>query len=115
MPVENRSASDRRKRFRTLASKFFILTAALVFWVVAVILAYDLRQDTFDVAKGVLLFIVVLLVAGAISRMTMRMLAQAAHAAARRHACLSSKASYEPIQVSQTGDEIEFLGESFNR
>src|SRR5215210_1210652 len=34
--------------FRSLASKFFVLTAALVFWVVAVILAYDLRQDTFD-------------------------------------------------------------------
>ena len=62
--------------FRSLASKFFLFTAALVFWVVAVILAYDLRQDAFDIRKGVLLFVVVLLVAGATSRMTIRLLAR---------------------------------------
>ena len=59
-----------------MASKFFLLTAALVFWVVAVVLAYDLRQDAFDIRKGVLLFVVVLLVAGATSRMTIRLLAR---------------------------------------
>ena len=47
-----------------------------MFWVVAVILAYDLRQDAFDMRKGVLLFVVVLLVAGAISSMTIRLLAR---------------------------------------
>ena len=47
---------------RSLASKFSIFTAALVFWVIATILAYDLRQDTFDVGKGLLLCVIVMLV-----------------------------------------------------
>jgi signal transduction histidine kinase/ActR/RegA family two-component response regulator len=101
------------RRFRSLASKFFILTAALVFWVVAVILAYDLRQDTFDVSKGVLLFLIVLMVAGAISRVTIRLLArplQHLQEGIQR----AREGKLEPIEVSKTGDEIEFLGESFN-
>jgi signal transduction histidine kinase/ActR/RegA family two-component response regulator len=101
-------------RFRSLASKFFLLTAALVFWVVAVILAYDLRQDAFDVSKGVLLFFVVLLVAGAISRMTIRLLARPL---GMLHGGILSvrEGRLEPIPVSPTGDEIEFLGDSFNQ
>jgi len=91
-----------------------MFTAILVFWVVATILAYDLRQDTFDVGKGLLLFVIVILVSGAISRFTIRLLArplgmlQAGITAVRN-------GDLEPIQVSKTGDEIEFLGESFNR
>ena len=101
------------QRFRSLASKFFILTAALVFWVVAVILAYDLRQDTFDVSKGVLLFLVVLLVAGAISRVTIRLLARPLQQL-QDGITRAREGKLEPIEVSKTGDEIEFLGESFN-
>ncbi len=99
---------------RSLASKFSIFTAILVFWVVATILAYDLRQDTFDLGKGLLLFAIVILVSGAISRFTIRLLArplgllQAGITSVRN-------GRLEPIQVSKTGDEIEFLGESFNR
>jgi signal transduction histidine kinase/ActR/RegA family two-component response regulator len=76
-------------------------------------LAYNLRQDNFDVGKGLLLCVVVILVSGAISRFTIRLLArplkllQAGIASVRN-------GSLEPIQVSRTGDEIEFLGESFN-
>jgi signal transduction histidine kinase len=98
---------------RSLASKFSLFTAALLFWVVATILAYDLRQNTFDVGKGILLFLVVLLVAAAIARFTIRLLArpiselQAGITSARN-------GRLEPIQVSRTGDEVEFLGESFN-
>jgi signal transduction histidine kinase len=101
------------QRFRSLASKFFVLTAALVFWVVAVILAYDLRQDTFDVSKGVLLFLVVLLVAGAISRVTIRLLARPLQQL-QEGILRAREGKLEPIEVTKTGDEIEFLGESFN-
>jgi len=109
-----RTVGGPQKRFRTLASKFFILTAALVFWVVAVILAYDLRQDTFDMAKGILLCMVVILVAGAISRITIRMLARPL---TLLHQGIVSvqRGHLEPIQVSETADEIQFLGESFNQ
>jgi signal transduction histidine kinase/ActR/RegA family two-component response regulator len=99
---------------RSLSSKFSMFTAILVFWVVATILTYDLRQDTFDAGKGILLFVIVILVSGAISRFTIRLLArplgllQAGITSVRN-------GRLEPIQVSNTGDEIEYLGESFNR
>jgi signal transduction histidine kinase len=85
-----------------------------VFWVVAVILAYDLRNDTFDVAKGMLLFVVVVLVSGAISRMTIRLLARPL-ALLQEGLTSVGEGRLEPIQVSRTGDEIEFLGETFNQ
>ena len=101
-------------KYRSLATKFSIFTASLVFWVVTVILAYDLRQDSFDVEKGVLLFLVVVLVAGAIARMTI-------HLMARPLSLLQDGITsvrdgrLEPVQISRTGDEIEFLAESFNQ
>ncbi len=104
----------KKPSYRSLASKFSIFTGSLVFWVVAVTLSYDLRQDNFNVSKGVLLFVVVLLVAGAIARMTIRLLArpllllQAGITNVR-------EGRLEPIQISRTGDEIEFLGDSFNK
>ncbi len=115
MPVASKDgrADTRPGVLRSLASKFSIFTATLVFWVVATLLAYDLRQDTFDVGKGLLLCVVVVLVSGSISRFTIRLLArplkllQAGITSVRN-------GRLEPIQVSRTGDEIEFLGESFN-
>ena len=83
-------------------------------WVVGVVLAYDLLKDTFDFGKGVLLFCIVTLVAGAISRVTMRLLARPL---ALLHEGIVSAAAgrLEPIQVSKTGDEIEFLGGAINK
>ena len=106
-------AKAQSPRLRSLTSKFSIFTATLVFWVVAVILAYDLRQDNFDVGKGLLLFLILLLVAGAIGRFTIRLLARPL-ALLRAGIISVQNGRLEPIQVSRTGDEIEFLGESFN-
>jgi signal transduction histidine kinase len=99
---------------RSLASKFSLFTATLVFWVVGTVFAYDLRQNRFDVVRGVLLCLVVMLVAAAISRFTIRLLARPL---AQLQAGITSvrDGHLEPITVSKTGDEIEFLGESFNR
>jgi signal transduction histidine kinase len=99
---------------RSLASKFSLFSAALVFWVVGTIFAYDLRQNNFNAAKGALMFLVVLLVAAAIARFTTRLLARPLKLL---EAGITSvrDGRLEPIQVSKTGDEIEFLGESFNR
>jgi signal transduction histidine kinase/CheY-like chemotaxis protein len=86
----------------------------MVFWVGGTIFAYDLRQDGFDIAKGIILCSLVLLVAGVISLFTARLLTkplallQAGITAVR-------EGKLEPIRVSRTGDEIEFLGESFNQ
>ena len=112
-PSKDDAAVGRPGALRSLASKFSLFTAVLVFWVVATILAYDLRQDTFDVGKGLLLFIIVVLVAGAISRFTIRLLVRPM---SLLQAGINSVRSgrLEPIQVSKTGDEVELLGESFN-
>jgi signal transduction histidine kinase/ActR/RegA family two-component response regulator len=107
-------AGARPGALRSLASKFSMFTAILVFWVVATILTYDLRKETFDVSKGLLLFVIVILVSGAISRFTIRLLARPLRLL---QAGITSvrNGRLEPIQVSKTGDEIEYLGESFNR
>ncbi|MGP0072713.1 MAG: ATP-binding protein [Bryobacteraceae bacterium] len=98
---------------RSLASKFSLFTAALVFWVVVTMLAYDLRQDSFDLGKGLLLCVIVILVSAAISRFTIRLLARPL---SKLQVGITSARNgrLEPIQVSKTGDEVEFLGESFN-
>jgi len=111
---QGQTTFPRPKRLRSLASKFSVFTAALVFWVVATFMGYDLRQDTFDVSKGILLCVIVLLVAAAIGRFTIRLLArplvllQAGITSARNGHLI-------PVRVSHTGDEIEYLAESFNR
>ncbi len=99
---------------RSLASKFSLFTAALVFWVVGTILAYDLRQDTFDIQKAGLLLLIVTLVTAAISRFTIRLLARPLE---QLHAGITSvrDGHLQAIQVSKTGDEVEYLGESFNK
>jgi HAMP domain-containing protein len=104
----------RPARFRSLATKFTIFTGLLVFWVVAVSLAYDVQMGTFSLAKGVVLVVVVLLAAGAIANFTNRLLARplsylGAGITSVREGRLAT------IQVSRTSDEIEFVGEAFNR
>jgi signal transduction histidine kinase/CheY-like chemotaxis protein len=110
---KNDRAVARPGPLRSLASKFSIFTAALLFWVVATFLAYDLRQDTFDAGKGLLLFVIVLLVSAAIARFTIRILARPLTILESGIVSIRN-GSLEPIQVSRTGDEIEFLGESLN-
>jgi signal transduction histidine kinase/CheY-like chemotaxis protein/HPt (histidine-containing phosphotransfer) domain-containing protein len=104
----------RPPHYRSLSSKFSIFTAVLVLWVVGTIMLWDVRQHTFDLAKGLVLCGVVGLVAGAISRFTMRLLARPL--ALLQAGILSVREGrFDPIQVSPTGDEIQYLGESFNR
>src|SRR5579863_9463503 len=93
---------------RSLASKFSLWTALLVFFVVAMILLYDIRQDSFNVRQGLLVCVIVVLVAGAIWCFTIRLLARPL--AKLQAGILSARnGRLEPIQVSRTGDEIEFV------
>ena len=83
-------------------------------WVVLVNTLWDIRRHTFDAMKGAVLCAIVVLTAGLISRFTMRVMArplemlQYAMTAVRQ-------GKFERIQISTTGDEIEYLGETFNR
>ena len=101
-------------KFRSLSSKFSIFTGLLLLWVIATILWWDIQQHSFDWAKGVILCGVVVMVAAAISRFTGRLLARPL---ALLEAGITSvrQGRLQQIQVSRTGDEIEYLGESFNR
>lgn len=106
--------SGRRAYTASLSAKFSIFTGLLMLWVVATVLAYDVQMGTFSLQKGVVLTGIVMLVAGAIARVTIRLLARPL---ALLESALTSvkEGRLEPIQVSRTADEIEFLGESFNR
>ncbi|HZU26118.1 MAG TPA: response regulator [Bryobacteraceae bacterium] len=79
----------------------------------AAIVAWDIHQSTFTPAKGVLLFCVVAVVAAGISRFTIVILARPL-AMLQQGITQVRNGRLEPIQVSSTGDEIEYLGESFN-
>ena len=81
---------------------------------VATSLWWDIHLHTFDWTKGLILCGVVLGVAAAISRFTNRLLARPL---TLLEAGITSvrEGRLEPIRVSRTGDEIEYLGESFNR
>lgn len=104
----------RPRKFRSLASKFSIFTGILLFWVVVTTLWWDVRHNTFNWAKGLVLCGLVVAIAVAISRFTIRVLARPLKLL---EAGITSvgKGRLEPIRVSHTGDEIEYLGESFNR
>ena len=101
------------KPLRSIASRFSLFTAALVFWVVAAIFGYDLRHETFNVFNGVLLCVVLVLIAATIARFIIGMLVRPL---IRLQAGITSVRNGKllPVEVSRTGDEIEFLAESFN-
>jgi signal transduction histidine kinase/CheY-like chemotaxis protein/HPt (histidine-containing phosphotransfer) domain-containing protein len=105
---------SRPLKYRSISSRFSIFTGVLLLWVVGVTIWWDIRQHTFDWTKGVILCGIVAMIAAAISRFTIRLLARPL---ALLEAGITSvrKGQLKPIQVSRTGDEIEYLGESFNR
>jgi signal transduction histidine kinase/CheY-like chemotaxis protein/HPt (histidine-containing phosphotransfer) domain-containing protein len=105
---------SRPLKYRSLSSRYSIFTGVLLLWVVGVTLWWDLHQHTFNWTKGVILCVIVAMTAAAISRFTIRLLARPL---ALLEAGITSvrKGHLVPIQVSRTGDEIEYLGESFNR
>ncbi len=97
----------------SLASKFAIFSALLVFWVVATLLAYDLRQENFDSKKATMVFVIVVIVAGAIGRFTIRLLVRPLRSL-REGILKVQQGELEPIEVYKTDDEIEYVGHCFN-
>ena len=101
-------------KFSSLSSKFSAFIGLLLMWVVAVVVLWDIREHQFDLLKGVVLCAVAILVGGAISRITIRLLARPL-TLLQQGITSVRQGRFEPIQVSRTHDEIEYLGESFNR
>ncbi len=90
-----------------------MFTSVLVFWVILVNIGYDVHNNTFDWGKGVLMLGILLFVGLAIGRFTVTLMAKPLQnlAAGMKKAQLGQ---LEKIQVSRTGDEIQFVGEVFN-
>jgi signal transduction histidine kinase/CheY-like chemotaxis protein len=86
----------------------------LLLWVVALTLGWDVWHHTFSWTKGVVLCGFVAVIAFFISRFTIGVLARPLKLL---EAGITSvrKGQLEPLRISRTGDEIEYLGESFNR
>jgi signal transduction histidine kinase len=110
---ERRRRLAAQTRFTSIATKFSVFTAALVFWVVAVVLAYDYSRENFSAGKAILLMLVLFLVAAAISRFTIRLLVRPLSLLQDGIQELQA-GRLRQIRVSPTRDEIEFLGRSFN-
>ncbi len=102
-----------KPRFTSIATKFSVFTAVLVFWVVAVVLAYDYSRENFSAGKAVLLMVVLFMVAAAISRFTIRLLVRPLSYLQEGIQELEA-GRLRQIRVSRTRDEIEYLGQSFN-
>jgi methyl-accepting chemotaxis protein len=101
-------------RHRSLATKFFLFTAALLVWVVLVVVAYDVAYGNVSIGKSLLLFGVVLLIAGVLAWITMNLLVrplQTVQAAMQE----VREGRLERIRFRNSGDEIEFIARSFNQ
>lgn len=103
----------RPRRFRSLSAKYSAFTAALLGYVAFLYIAYDVAQGKFEPGKALILALGTLLVAGALAMFTSRALARPLERL-REGIQAVSEGRLETIRVSRTGDEIEYLGESFN-
>lgn len=111
--LRTQSERARPASFRSLSTKFFVFTASLLFWVVFTFLAFDLRQGHVDWVKWALGGVLVFVAAAGLSRFTIKLLARPLLLLEEGIQSVG-EGRLEPIQVSNTRDEIEFLGNSFN-
>src|SRR5579863_10660858 len=81
---------------------------------VGLIVLWDVRSHTFNAPKAILICVIVVLLGGLISRFTMRALGRPL-SLLQQGITSVREGKFEPIQVSSTNDEIEYLGESFNQ
>ncbi|HEY3741381.1 MAG TPA: ATP-binding protein [Bryobacteraceae bacterium] len=99
---------------RTLSAKYSVFTVVLVLWVVLVLLLFDTRREIPDRGRDALAGLILVIVSGLVARFTVRVIARPL--ANLRAAMNTARAGHlEKIRVSRTGDEIEYLGESFNQ
>ena len=98
---------------QSLSRKYSVFTGLLLLYVVFIFVAVDIHTHSFSPVKAAALAISSLLIAGAIAKYTNRLLARPLQLLQDGMASVR-KGKLEPIRVSRTGDEIEFVGESFN-
>jgi len=101
------------RRRRSLSQKYSIFTGLLLAYVIFIFVAYDVWADTFNPVKTTALALAALLIAGALSRYTNQLIGRPLRLLQEGITAVR-QGRLEPIRISRTGDEIEFVGESFN-
>jgi signal transduction histidine kinase/CheY-like chemotaxis protein len=97
----------------SIAKKYSYFTAGLLGWVSFIFFGYDLSRDAFSLGKMGMLVAAVPLVAFAVAKVTNRILAQPLWQLQKGITSVR-EGRLDPIAVSHTGDEVEYLGESLN-
>jgi len=111
--VERNSQLGRSRPRRSLAQKFCAFTGLLLGYTAFIFIAYDVWAGRFHPVKTVALAVTVVLALGAISRFTHHLLVRPLENLQRAVAAVR-QGRLDPVPVAPTGDEIEFLAESFN-
>jgi signal transduction histidine kinase/DNA-binding response OmpR family regulator len=108
------AASNNAKRASgSLAKKYSVFTTLLIGYVVILFLAYNLTMGRVDWIGAALLCLGVVLAAVAVAKFTNHVLA-APLIRLQQGVEAVRQGRMEPIQISNTGDEVEYLGESLN-
>jgi len=102
------------KRYRSIAAKVSIFTGLLVSWVVVVVIAVVQNQQVLGMGKAVTIGLAVVLVVGGIAKFSSRLLVRPLAVLEQGIRDLES-GKLRTIRLERTGDEIEYLGYSFNR
>ena len=98
----------------SLSLKYSKFTGIMLSWVAMLFIAWDAHQGQFNVIQVVLLAVMVPAMAYALSRFTHHLLA-APLVRLQEGIRGVENGRMEPIQVSETGDEIEYLGHQLNQ
>ena len=83
-------------------------------WVVLVVVAHDHINGTLSLGKSAILLVVVLIIAAALSLITMRLLVKPLETLEQGLLAVS-RGQLRPIRYRKSGDEVEFLAQSFNQ
>lgn len=97
----------------SLARRYSVFTTLLLAWVSCVYFGLDLMRNEFDPSKLVFLAVVLGVVGGVVALYTHHLLAKPLHQLQRGISAVRD-GRLEPVQVSRTGDEVEYLGHSLN-
>ncbi len=111
-PQRKRSVFVSRRR-GSIARKYSVFTAVLLAYVNFVIIALDIHAGAFNMPKALAMVALSALIAGAIAKYTNRLLARPLQYLLDGITSVR-EGRLEPIRVSRTRDEIEFVAESFN-
>jgi two-component system, sensor histidine kinase len=105
---------SRPPRFRSLAAKFSIFSALLVVWVTVTLTSYNLIRQSVNFCGSLLVGFAVMLLAIGIAQITSRVLVRPLEVL---HDAMASvgEGRLKTIELSHTHDEIQLVGESFNR